>query len=65
MKLYVVTANTYTDSWGADIELLRISDNEEQANESIEYAKSKGWFHRLQIIELNKPTRRYLGGYIE
>ena len=65
MNLYIVTANTYADSYGAEIELLRVADNEADANESVEYAKSKGWNPTIAIEELNKPTRKYLGGYVE
>lgn len=66
MKLYVVTADTYIeDGYGADIELLRVADNEVDANKSVEYANSQGWNVKTEIVELNKPTRRYLGGYVE
>jgi hypothetical protein len=65
MKLYVVTADTYRESWGADIELLRVTDNEDDARDSVKYAKSKKWYPNVETIELNKPTRRYLGGYCE
>lgn len=65
MKLYVVTANTYNDGYGAVIELLRVADNLDDAMESVEYAKSKGWYASMEVLSLNVPTRRYLGGYIE
>lgn len=65
MKLYIVTANTYKGGYGADIELLRIADNEVDALESKKYAESKGWYATINTIDLNKPIRKHLGGYIE
>ena len=65
MKLYIVTANTYEGGYGAEIELLRVTDNEADALKSKKYAESKGWTVTINTAELNKPTRKYLGGYIE
>lgn len=42
MKLYIVTANTYEGGYGAEIELLRVTDNEADALKSKKYAESKG-----------------------
>lgn len=65
MKLYIVTANTYEGGYGAEIELLRVTDNEADALKSKKYAESKGWTVTINTAELNKPTRKCLGGYIE
>lgn len=65
MKLYIVTANTYEGSYGAEIELLQVTDNEADALKNKKYAESKGWTVTINAAELNKPTRKYLGGYIE
>jgi len=42
MKLYIVTADTYEDEYGAVIELLRVTDNEADALKNKKYAESKG-----------------------
>lgn len=65
MKLYIVTADTYDAGYGANIELLRVTDNEEDKNQSVEYAKTQGWPVTVTEADLNKPTRKYLGGYYE
>lgn len=65
MKIYVVTADTHDDGYGSSIELLRVADNETERDESVKYAKRMGWYPTVEEIELNKPVRRYLGGYIE
>lgn len=65
MKLYVVTADTYEDLWGSIIELLRVTDNPEDAQKSSDYARSKGWHPKTEIVEVNKAVRRYLGGCTE
>lgn len=64
-KLYVVTANTYMNGWGAEIDLLRVTDNEKDRDESVAFAENKEWAVDVQEVILNKPTRRYIGGYTE
>lgn len=41
MKLYIVTADTYSGCYGANIELLRVADNKDDALISVEFAKKK------------------------
>lgn len=65
LKLYVVTTDTYEDGYGCDIELLRVADNKDDALISVGYAERQGWVPKISIVEINKPTRKYLGGYME
>lgn len=65
MKLYVVTADTYEDGYGCNIELLRVADNKDDALISVGYAEKQGWNPKISVVEVNKPIRKYLGGYME
>lgn len=65
-QLYIVTADTYTeDSYGTEIELLRVTDNMKEAEESAQYARTKNWYPHISTVTLNKPIRHYLGGLVE
>ena len=64
-KIYVVTADTYMDGWGVEIDLLRVADNESDRDESINFAKNKGWEVNVIEVVLNKRVRKFIGGYIE
>lgn len=65
MKIYVVTADTYSDDYGSNIELLRVTRDRALADESYQFALNKGWHPQIDEVELDKSTRKYLGGYIE
>lgn len=64
-KLYIVTADTYMDGRGVEIDLLRVADNEADRDESINFAKNKGWEVNVIEVVLNKRVRKFIGGYIE
>ena len=64
-RLYVVTADTRKEGCGTEIELLRVTDNEADRDESLEYARKKGWYATVTEVILNARTRQFLGGYIE
>lgn len=65
MKMYVVTADTYADDCGSYIELLRVTSDETLADKSYQFALNRGWHPQIDEVELDKPTRKDLGGYIE
>lgn len=65
MKLYVVTADTYEGGYGVVIELLMVSDNKDDRDKAVEYAKNKGWNPHVKEVVLNKLDRDLIDGYIE
>ena len=64
MKVYVLTADTYDDGWGSEIELFGVFSTEEKAKD---YANKMELYNfdidPINIDEIGK--RIYLGGYIE
>ena len=64
-KIYVVTADTHTGGWGSWCELLRVADNKVDRDESINFAKNRGWGVNVIEVVLNKRVREFIGGYIE
>lgn len=66
MDLYVVTANTYEDSYGAEITLFGVFDTEEKAIKRVEELRKKNRFvYMITITQLNQSIEMYLGGYYE
>lgn len=64
-KVYVVTADTYQDSWGSTEELFLVTLDGEQAEEVESALHNKGYLPKVSEVILNEETRVYLGGYIE
>lgn len=66
MDLYVVTADTYTDFYGAEITLFGVFDTEEKAIECVEELKGNNFrAYLITKTQLNKNIEMYLGGYYE
>lgn len=65
MKLYVVTADTYDGGYGIEIELLMVSDNKDDRDKAVEYAKTQGWNPSVNEVVLNKLDRDLIDNYIE
>lgn len=66
MDLYVVTADTYTDSYGAEITLFGVFDTEEKAIECVEELKKNNTLaYMITRTQLNQNIEMYLGGYYE
>ena len=67
MDLYVVTVDTYTDSYGAEITLFGVFDNEKQAKQRVENMIRKNPFFKFNItkIKMNRGIEEHLGGYYE
>lgn len=66
MELYVVTADTYEDYWGAEITLFGVFDTEEKAIKRMEELKKEKHFTFVVTkTKLNESVDMYLGGYYE
>lgn len=65
MKLYVISANTYENSWGAEINIFGVYDEEHVQSALEELEKEYDYFFETQEINLNERDETYLGGYFE
>ena len=65
MKLYVISADTYDGSWGSEISIFGVF-NEEHLDNALEELQQK-YNYRFEVNELNlnQCTDIYLGGYFE
>ena len=65
MKLYVISADTYDCSWGSQISIFGVF-NEEHLDNALEELQQK-YNYRFEVNELNlnQCTDIYLGGYFE
>lgn len=65
MKLYVISANTYEGSWGAETNIFGVYD-EEHVQKALEELEEKyNYFFKVDEINLNESSKTYLGGYFE
>lgn len=64
-KLTIVTGDLNKDGYGADLRLLLVSDDLELVKKESLKQKKKGINAKVIEVELNKPCKEYLGGYIE
>lgn len=62
MRIYIVSADTYNDCLGSAIFLLGAFSNEQKAKEYMDKSKYRCI---CSIVEIDKETEVYLGGYIE
>ena len=66
MKLYVISADTYQDSWGSEISIFGIYDSLEAAENAIkELNKKNDYLYEINEMKLNEINEIYLGGYFE
>lgn len=65
MKLYVISANTYEDSWGAQISIFGVYDEEHVHSALEELEKEYDYFFETNEVNLNERDETYLGGYFE
>ena len=63
--IYVVTADTYQDSYGAEISLFLVTDQKQKADEKLVELNVKGYYPKIHTVNLDEDTDIYLGGYIE
>lgn len=65
MKLYVISADTYNDSWGSQISMFGVFDKEHVYDALEELQKEYDYYFEVNEISLNKRNETYLGGYFE
>lgn len=65
MKLYVISANTYEGSWGAEINIFGVYDEEHVQRAFEELEEKYNYFFKVDEINLNERSKTYLGGYFE
>lgn len=64
-EVYVVTADTYNDDYGADIELFGVYSDFKVADKVSSFLTEKGYLVQVNKVEMDKSTYISLGGYIE
>lgn len=64
-KVYLVVADTYVGSWGAEIEVFMVTESLALSHEKLNRVKDK--YRSAEIVEMNmgKSDRTFLGGYYE
>ena len=65
MKVYVVTADTYDDGYGADINLFGIFTTQRKSEQRKSDLAKLGYFVNISETTVDKKCEIYLGGYIE
>ena len=66
MIVYVITADTYQDNYGAEISMFGVFEDETKANEAVkELNKKYNYYFEIKPTELNKINEVHLGGFYE
>lgn len=65
MKVYIVTADTYNDSYGTDISLFGIFTTKIKAKQRKLDLSKLGYDVDINETTIDKKCEIYLGGYIE
>lgn len=66
MKLYVISADTYENSYGAEISIFGVYSSLDLAENAIkELSKKNDYLYKIDEIMLNEINEIYLGGYFE
>lgn len=65
MKVYVVTADTYDDSYGTEISLFGIFTTQRKAEQRKCDLEKLGYYVHINETDVDKKCEIYLGGYIE
>ena len=65
MKIYVISANTYEGSWGAQISIFGVFDEDHVHDALEELQKEYDYFFETNEVNLNECNETYLGGYFE
>lgn len=65
MKVWIVTADTYDEPYGAEIELFGVFDTEEKAIDCARKVTRRKKIASCNVtrVKMNKDTEKYLGGY--
>lgn len=64
-EVFVVTADTHNEEYGADIELFGVYSNFNVADKASSFLTEKGYLAQVNKVEMDKTTYISLGGYIE
>lgn len=64
MKLYIVSSDTWTEGWGAEICVMGVFDNKEEAQNTFEKYERE-YYTKMDEVILNDDNPVYIGGYIE
>lgn len=66
MKVYVVWADTYNNSWGCEVSLFGVYDSEEKARAAIkELNNERRLDYIIEELTINEREKVYLDGYYE
>lgn len=65
MKLYVISADTHDDSWGSQISMFGVLDEEHVYDALEELQQKYNYNFEVNKVNLNECTETYLGGYFE
>ena len=65
MKLYVISADIYEESYGSQISIFGVFDEVHLDNAVKELENKYGYYFNVNEINLNESSETYLGGYFE
>lgn len=65
MKLYVISADKYTDPWGSQISMFGVFDEEHVYDVLEELQQKYNYNFEVNEVNLNECIETYLGGYFE
>lgn len=64
-EVYVISADTYHERCGAEIELFGVYDTMEKAEKIAERMRKEGEVPQIDKVRINRRCWKYLGGYYE
>lgn len=64
-KVFVVTADTYNDAWGAEISLFMVTHDKDKAEAECAKLEQKGYCPSITTTLLDASHEYSLGGYVE
>lgn len=65
MKLYVISADTYDGSWGSEISIFGVFDEEHLENALKGLQEKYDYYFEINEVSMNECNAIYLGGYFE
>lgn len=66
MKIYIVSADTYSGGYGSEITILGVYSDKERAKEKYQETKNKYVTDvKMSEIDVDSDCNIYLGGYCE
>lgn len=64
-EVYVISADTYHERYGTEIELFGVCDTLEKAEKIAEELRREGEIPQIDKVRMNQKCWKYLGGYYE